>query len=241
MSIAHFKNRFALHPTIGQVVNVTNESSDIIEHEAETTLKAFVAGDRFTVDRKFKSPINVRPATKIMVATNDLPRFIDKTQGIWRRILLIPFDEQFTGTKCEPYLADKLKKELPGILNWALAGLKKLTNANGFTIPKSHAQHLEDYRRASDPARAFLYEYVKPDPDASIRYQVVYSKYRSYCRRNGFHAVSQTTFGKILRRIYPEVKREQRGSRTGRHWYYTGLAPNWKCGTRYIKSLPEIE
>ena len=83
ISLSRFNSPFALYPTLNKVVNLTSESSHIVEDEAETVLKSFVAGDQFTFERKFKEPVSAIPTAKIMIATNALPRFNDKTQAIW--------------------------------------------------------------------------------------------------------------------------------------------------------------
>ena len=87
--IARFNNSFSLSATMGKMVNMTHEGSGLIEEIAETTLKSFVAGDRMDFERKFRESVSDVPTAKIMVATNDLPRFNDRSQAIWRRILLV--------------------------------------------------------------------------------------------------------------------------------------------------------
>lgn len=59
--LARFGNPFALVATLGKVVNATNESSRMIEEEAESVLKSFVAGDRFTFERNRPGSGNSRP------------------------------------------------------------------------------------------------------------------------------------------------------------------------------------
>jgi putative DNA primase/helicase len=83
--LTRFSHPFALCGTLGKIVNMTNESSHMITDDAETMLKSFVAGDRLTFERKFKEQVSAKPTAKVMIATNALPRFNDKTQGIWRK------------------------------------------------------------------------------------------------------------------------------------------------------------
>lgn len=84
--LCRFGNPFALWPTFGKLLNATSESTHIIEEEAEGILKAFVAGDAFTFERKYRDPFHATPTTKVMIATNALPHFNDKTQGIVARL-----------------------------------------------------------------------------------------------------------------------------------------------------------
>ncbi|MHC4658542.1 MAG: DNA primase family protein [Planctomycetota bacterium] len=222
--LSRFSHAFSLYGTLGKMVNMTNESSHIISDEAETMLKSYVAGDRLTFDRKFKEQISAKPTAKIMIATNALPRFNDKTQGIWRRILLVPFEKVIPEDQQIKDLADQLKKELPGILNWALEGLQKLQAADGFTMPESSRKQIEDYRRDADPTRAFLLEnYSQSHDDRRISCKELYGAYRQYCDDNGCKPMSNNTFGQQVKRAFPDVLRTRTGSRDSREYVYQGL------------------
>ena len=224
VGLPRFSSRFALYGTLGKVLNATNESSHIIESQAETILKSFVAGDRFTFDRKFKEPVYAVPTAKIMIATNSPPRFNDKTEGIWRRILFVPFDKVIHDEDQIKDLAEQLKHELPGILNWALDGLQKLNDAGGFTIPEKTKELVEEYRRDSDPARAFLLEKYIFSPNAwGVNCTELYNEYKQYCEENGYRPMSNRLFGRQVRRVFPTIKRVRLGGRDDREWVYQEL------------------
>ncbi|MBL7188162.1 MAG: hypothetical protein ISS70_17705 [Phycisphaerae bacterium] len=224
VGLSRFGNAFALSGMLGKIVNVTNESSHMIEDEAENVLKSLVAGDRFTFERKFKEGISAKPTAKIMIATNSLPRFNDKTQGIWRRILYCPFDLTIEENLQIRNKAEILKKELPGILNWAIEGLRLLREAGRFTVPEDNAALIEDYRRSADPARAFLLEnYMWTANGAGVRCKDVYATYKTYCDENGCRPVGSRLFGKQVGRIFPEIERAKMGTRGAREYVYNGL------------------
>jgi P4 family phage/plasmid primase-like protien len=224
VGLARFANPFALYATLGKVVNVTNESSHIIEEEAESILKSFVAGDRFTFERKFRDSVHAVPTAKIMISTNALPRFTDKTLGIWRRILLVPFDKTVPEERQIKNLAEEIKAaELPGIFNWAMEGLRKL-NRTGFIMPEKSKDLLEEYRRDADPARAFLLENYTYSPNAyGVECDGLYQEYAQWCGTNGYYALSNRHFGKQVRRMFPDVDRTRPGSGSNRPWVYRGI------------------
>jgi len=221
--LMRFGERFALYSTIGKVVNLTHESSRILEDEAENMLKSYVAGDRLTVDRKNRDPVEIKPTAKLMIATNSLPRFGDKTQAIWRRIELVPFGLVIEEKLQIKNKAELLKKELPGILNWALQGLKRL-NEKGFTIPDGQKELMEEYRRDADPARAFLLDHYEDSLNGTyVSCAEVYSEYKSYCETNGYKPMSESPFGKHVNRIFPHIIRRKIGPRRNREYVYDGL------------------
>jgi len=159
-----------------------------------------------------------------MIATNAPPRFNDKTEGIWRRILYVPFDRVIPDELQKKNLAEQLKGELPGILNWALGGLQKLNDASGFVIPEKTKELLEEYRRDSDPARAFLLEKYTFSPDAwGVNCTELYNEYKQYCVENGCRPMGNRLFGRQVRRVFPKIKRGRPGGRDDREWVYQGL------------------
>jgi putative DNA primase/helicase len=57
---------------------------------------------------------------RLMMAVNELPRFTDSSSGIWRKLTVLPFTQQFTGVKADKKLMDAFRKEMSGIFNWAM-------------------------------------------------------------------------------------------------------------------------
>lgn len=233
VALNRFSSAFAPYRTYGKLANITNESSSMIDDEAESVLKAFVAGDRFTFERKHKDSIEAVPTAKIMISTNALPRFKDKTQGIWRRILLVPFkkvvppEEQIKGLASEI-----IKTDLPGIFNWALEGLPTL-NRDGFLVPQANAELMEEYRKDSDPARAFLTDHFTSSPNGqSMPCSEAYQSYRQWCEDSGYRRMGDRAFGHEVRRVFPDVERVRVGSRANRQYEYRGTLGLGTWGTR---------
>jgi len=221
--ISRFGGEFSLYSTLGKLANMSDESSHIIADTAETILKSFVAGDGFTFERKHRDPVNARPTAKVMISTNALPRFGDKTRAMWRRILLVPFEKTIPDDQQIKTLADELKKELPGIFNWAVEGLQDLS-IKGFTEPGDSKELMETYRRDSDPARSYLLEHYTESLNGEyIVCSTLYSNYREWAKTNGYLPMDERSFGKDLRRIFPGVERTRTGGRGHQNHVYTGL------------------
>jgi putative DNA primase/helicase len=225
VSLTRFNDRFALSQTMGKIVNMTAESSHIIADEAENTLKSYVAGDTFTFERKFKDPISAVPTAKLIITTNALPRFRDKTQAVWRRIILIPFDKVIPANSQIRDLASILKKELSGILNWAIAGLENL-NAKGFIIPESNRQLIDEYRADADPCRAFLMDnYFETQNETDyIDSSELYMHYTRWCKESGFEPVNCRLFGQQVKRVLPRAERQRVRTNNGREYRYHGIS-----------------
>jgi P4 family phage/plasmid primase-like protien len=232
LPLEDFGKRFAMAQTLGKLANISAEIGEL-DRTAEGTLKAFVSGDRMSFERKCKDPFTARPTARLVLSTNNIPRFADRSEGVWRRLKLVPFNRRVPETERVPGM-DKpewwLKiGEVPGILNWALEGLRRLrANQMQFTESAACRTALEVHRLESDPCRAFLLEYYVADKDAKpIAVDEVYRHYQRWCEEGGHRApLTKTKFGREVRRVFNlDDSRTQRFGQLGVQRVWTGLAP----------------
>jgi phage/plasmid-associated DNA primase len=115
--------------------------------------------------------------------------------------------------------------ELPGILNWALAGLHDLRKQNGFVISASCQTAAEEQRAASSSPRRFLTENYQAGAGWKFK-KDIYAEYCDWCKAHGCHSMGDIGFGRELNRVFPAVKDgkepDPRTSRRGNT--YVGLA-----------------
>src|SRR6185295_924796 len=109
-------------------------------------------------DRKGIRGVEAYPTARLIMATNHEPRFKDRSRGIWRRMMIVPFNVAIPSDRQDPQLTTKLKTELPGIFNWAIEGLREFRRVGRFTIPAICQSALEQLRSDSNPAVEFLAE-----------------------------------------------------------------------------------
>jgi P4 family phage/plasmid primase-like protien len=222
-----FGDKFHLAETLGKLANIVPEVGEL-DRIAEGQLKAFVAGDAMLFERKFKHPFTARPTARLVLATNNPPHFSDKSDGVWRRVDLLRFTVQIPPHERRPGLDtvefwDRVG-ELPGVLNWALAGLADLRREGRFVIPAGCAADLRQLRLESNPTRRFLTEQYAPGPGV-VPTAELYRAYVEWCQETGHRAASDTTFGKEVARAFPTAERKRCGPRGGRYWVYAGLGP----------------
>src|SRR5581483_7120619 len=85
-----FGDRFRLAETLGKLANITAEVGEL-DKVAEGILKAFVSGDLMSFEMKYKSAFKARPTARMMLATNNMPYFSNRSDGLWRRAMVLPF------------------------------------------------------------------------------------------------------------------------------------------------------
>lgn len=94
--------------------------------------------------------------------------------------------------------------ELPGILNWALDGLARLTRNGRFTESKACGELQAAHRLRSNPARDFLAEYATADAAGVTNAVELYAAYRAWAVRNGYdRPLAAVAFGKEVGRKFP--------------------------------------
>lgn len=221
-----FGDRFAKSQTIGKLVNISADVGEL-DKVAEGYLKSFTSGDVMFFDRKGINGVDCTPTARLMIACNNRPRFSDRSSGVWRRMLLVPFrieiqKHERVRNMDKPWWWEQ-SGELPGIFNWALLGLHRLRKQGGFTESSLGSEAMEDYRCESNPARDFLMENCEPHESAAIRSEFLYSLYVHWCQKTGHKPLNDRSFGKEISRCFRGSARKKGGSRKDRYYFYQGL------------------
>jgi P4 family phage/plasmid primase-like protien len=221
-----FGDRFSLTATLGKLLNAAGDCGEL-DKSAEGDLKSFTGGDRMFFDRKGIAGVTCRPTARLLLACNNRPRISDRSQGVWRRMLLMPFRVEITREKRVRGM-DRVgwweqSGELPGILNWALVGLARLRAQRGFTDSEVMAAAMQDYQQEMNPARVFLDENLERDDHHYLKCKEVYRLYRRWCEESGTHPLAQTNFGREVFRRFSGIERKYSGTKQERFWIYAGL------------------
>jgi len=225
-----FGDRFSKTQTIGKLANIAPDAGEI-EKQSEGNLKSFTAGERMMFDRKGIAPLEAYPTARLMIGCNNRPRFSDKSDGIWRRMIVVPLNLQVPASKRiqnmdKPWWWEQ-SGELPGILMWAIDGLRRLKENGSFTVSEKCEKAVEDYRLEGNPVREFLAENVVIDADEKVSCALLYDHYRKWCEADGYRPLSNRGFGKEVTRSAPlkdVVTRKQFQSGGSRTWSYFGMS-----------------
>ncbi len=159
----------------------------------EPLVKEITGGDEITCRFLHKEFFSYFPQFKLFLATNHKPVITHSDFAIWRRIVLIPFTQNFEGRE-EKGLKEKLKSELPGILNWALEGLK-LWQAEGLQpLPKAVIEATEKYKKDSDTIGQWLELRTTSMTVASVKSSAAYNDFKDWANENGLYPLGNRAF-----------------------------------------------
>jgi putative DNA primase/helicase len=180
-----FGKRFQLTVTLGKLANISSDAGRVDE-SAEGAIKQFAGGDRMYFDRKGVPGIFAYPSARLILATNHEPHFADRSKGIWRRMIVVPFNKSIPREQQDPQLGSKLKPELSGIFNWAVEGLRQLRSAGRFKVPPVCEEASEHFRCESNPAQEYLVETYEQGIDGdSVACASIYAHYTGWCAERG--------------------------------------------------------
>lgn len=201
---------FPIASTEGKLSNISEELNEI-DKTQEGLLKQFISGNSMTVERKFGQPFELIPTARLTFATNVLPRFSERTNALWRRLIIIPWEHTIPENKQDRRFGSitfwQESGELPGIFNWALSGLKLLIESNQFIEPKACEDLKKKYKLDSNPATQFLldnYCFSQDETDI-IPTESIYGEYKKFTEKFGYRPISASNLSKEIKKNFPSA------------------------------------
>ncbi|MCC7293573.1 MAG: hypothetical protein IT449_16070 [Phycisphaerales bacterium] len=180
--------------------------------------------DSITVDRKHLSPWTGKLPTRFLILTNELPKLTDVSGALASRFIMLCLTKSWYGRE-DHELTDRLLEELPGILNWSIAGWRRLNERGHFVQPESSAEALQELEDLSSPIRAFVRQRCEIGPGLQVEVESLYGAWQDYCGNTGRDRTGTIqSFGRDLRAAYPSLRVAYPRVGTARVRYYEGIA-----------------
>jgi P4 family phage/plasmid primase-like protien len=141
---------------VGSLVNIDNEA-EYLDPKSEANLKGITGGDKVNINPKNLPLYSARLPTKFILVCNEMPKFADRTEGVWSRLVQLPMCNKIPeGIRKEiGTVLQDLRPEYPGILHWALGGLQRVlkrgTRASAFTQSEEALCQIAEHKIDSNP------------------------------------------------------------------------------------------
>ncbi|MDZ5017880.1 DNA primase family protein [Clostridium perfringens] len=192
-------DKFKTAELLGKLANVF---SDLPSKSIDDTgiFKVVTGEDYLMAEKKNKNPFKFKPFARLVFSCNELPRnYVDRTEGFYRRLIIVPFSRQIEKSKIDKALKYKFQREKEGILNWALEGLKRLYE-NNFEFSENELTDgvKKEYKRENNNVISFVEECCELDGLFSCSRIELYEAYKEFCVEAGLKALSQIKFNKEL-------------------------------------------
>ncbi|MCF7673521.1 hypothetical protein KQ944_17945 [Bacillus subtilis] len=121
----------------------------------DALIKTLTGGEKIAVRRLHQDFIELVPQFKIILSGNHKPRIDDTSDGIWRRVNLVPWEVQIPLSDVDRDLPSKLRAEAAGVFAWMVEGALAYLN-EGLNTPEKIRNATNEYREDSDPIGAFV-------------------------------------------------------------------------------------
>jgi putative DNA primase/helicase len=181
---------------------------------AEALMKQITGGDKMRARKMREDFFEFSPTFKIVLAANHKPQVRGTDHAVWRRIKLVPFTVTIPHKEQDKALPARLKKELPGILAWAVRGCLDWQR-HGLGEPDEVRQATAQYQAEQDAVAQFLAECCIRQGEARVKVSALYD---AYGRWSGDKFTTQPAFNNRVRGKGFESKRGTHG------YFWHGLA-----------------
>ena len=171
-------------------------------------------------------------ARLLAFSNGDLQSLYDRSNGFYRRQLILTTRERQPDRVDDPDIAEKMCRELEGIFLWAFEGLQRLV-ANHFRFTESARSRSNRETVKQDANNVLLFmeagDYIQLTPEGKVGSQELYEIYTVWCRENGFSPLKNRSFSEFLIANQKKYSIEHSNNLTNlvgrRVWGFTGIKP----------------
>jgi P4 family phage/plasmid primase-like protien len=199
-SMSSLGGEFGRMPLIGKQLAVISELK-VGRKDDPSALAAILLAisgeDNVSVNRKNKTFWEGKLAVRFLFLGNSIPKFADDGTALGNRLVILRMSNSFLG-KEDLTLEARIKDELPGILNWAIAGWRRLRERGHFAETVDGLEAKAEFIRLASPVLSFVSERCTLGPEQEITKQEFYDKYKEWCSKNGRLPESKEEFGAAL-------------------------------------------
>jgi putative DNA primase/helicase len=160
---------------------------------------------------------------RFIIISNELPRLADASGALASRFIVLVLVNSFYGRE-DQALTGRLLTELPGILNWAIEGWRRLTERGHFLQPRSALDAVEQLEDLGSPIGAFLRERCMTGAACTVEINRLFRVWTEWCTEQGRDRPGTAqSFGRDLRAAVPGLKVSQPRDGDDRLRFYQGI------------------
>lgn len=187
----------------------------------EQELKKIISGDKIVINQKHKDVFTYEPTAKMIICCNSFPSIQDESNGVWRRLIMMRFDNVISDDKIIKNLSKRIiNEEMHILVDWALNGLVDLLKNGDFSIPEHVQANKEAEKKNSKNALIFAEDmYLEVSEECKTKKDDIYNKYKIYCDEKGWNAFGEVQFWKIINQKFPTLQTINKRELGGRKRY----------------------
>jgi P4 family phage/plasmid primase-like protien len=202
-ALVDFGGDFGLEPVLGKKLLIFPDADKAAAGDRLVTaterIKNITGEDMVSINRKNKPQVSYRLPLKVVLTCNRIPPFANDNHALTNRMIVFPFDKTFHGRE-DLDLYDDLRKELPGIFNWSMVGLRRILRGERLEQSEKGKRALEEIMEELDSVLGFISESIRFNPMSTqrISFNSIWGAYTEWCRDSRRQAKSKQRFSKEL-------------------------------------------
>ena len=211
-------NRFGKSELYMKLANIADDCSSSYLEDISTMKR--LTGESYTsIEFKGQNSFSAKINTKMIMSYNTLPRINDTTNGLNRRLVIIPLNAVFKkkNNNYDPFISEKLKKRenLEYVLYKSVQAIHEVLKRKEFTVPTQVKLETEEYMKTNNPVLCFLSEVYEDEDISTIPCVEVYEAFNVWKIENGLKSeMSQSRFGVIMKDLgYKRTRCRVKGDR----------------------------
>lgn len=195
LNLESFNDDTSVASLRGKLSNCSDETENIYIEKCKN-YKSLASGNTITIRPIYSSPIKLKNTATLILSANTMPNFKDKTNGFFRRLVIIPFDFKVSRKINNLDFLLSTPNAQSYILNLAIAGATRIRNNNYKLSPNKYIEEeIEKYILDIDSVANFLANY---DDIHGKTTESVYDAYKSFCINNGYRFENLRGFSHCL-------------------------------------------
>tara|TARA_R110002110_G_scaffold36824_9_gene122428 strand:- start:1305 stop:3836 length:2532 start_codon:yes stop_codon:yes gene_type:complete len=166
-------------------------------HFAEALIKQLTGSDPIRARRMRQDFFQFVPTHKLCIVANHRPIIKGNDEGIWRRVLRLPWNRRITEDRKDPDFLSKIKAEAPGILSRLVQGCLEWQR-DGLQPPKKVQMATQEYREEMDVLSEFMEDRCIIGRGLKIAKKELYRAYSYWCEDINQKPPSYSLFNRQL-------------------------------------------
>lgn len=189
VSLCDFDKDYYLSTMVSKLLNVDDDVVDGKALENTGRFKSIISGDKISVRQIYREVMDFIPYATCMFSCNRLPRIMDNTSGLYRRMILIELNHKIA--KPDPLFMNKVtEQDMEYLLFKAVEGIKLAIEEGRFRISTSEEDLLKLFRRRQSPINEWLYENDMRLNDFHEKDCLpLFNQYLAWCEQNSYSKV----------------------------------------------------
>jgi putative DNA primase/helicase len=225
--LSSLSDTHGLQPLIGKrlaIVSDARVSARADQAAIAERVLAITGEDILTVARKYKGSWTGQLQARFVILSNELPSLADASGALANRFIILVLTRSFFGQE-DHALTARLLTELPGILNWSIAGWKRLDARGYFVQPESAKETSDDFADLGSPISSFVRDRCDVGAEYMVSLDDLYRVWCWWCEEQGRDKPgTKAIFGRNLKAAIPEIRVvKTRTDNGGRERYYAGI------------------